>query len=66
MGEWSNEPLDGFERWDSYPDYPVEEWKKDVAEDNTRFGYWAWVKDCLYWDDFTDITLGYRNNTKSE
>ena len=33
--------LDAY--WSSYPDYPVEDWKAEVANGNTRLGYWEWV-----------------------
>lgn len=51
MDEWENTPLEGFERWDSFPSYPVENWKTEVANNETRYGYWSWVKDRLYWDE---------------
>lgn len=30
--------------WDSNPDYPVSDWKREVANDATRLGYWDWVE----------------------
>ena len=30
--------------WDSDPDYPVSEWQYEVANDDTRLGYWEWVE----------------------
>jgi hypothetical protein len=29
--------------WAEHPRYPVEAWRYDVAEDNTRASYWDWV-----------------------
>lgn len=29
--------------WDEDEDYPVQDWQHEVAEDNTRAGYWDWV-----------------------
>ncbi len=29
--------------WGEYPDHPVEDWKVEVANDDTRLGYWDWV-----------------------
>jgi hypothetical protein len=30
--------------WSEYPDYPVNDWKDDVANDGTKQGYWEWVE----------------------
>ena len=30
--------------WDEHPDYPVEDWKYEVANDDTRRGYREWVE----------------------
>jgi hypothetical protein len=30
--------------WGEHPDYPVDEWQAEVANDDTRKGYWEWVK----------------------
>ncbi|WP_194917721.1 hypothetical protein [Novosphingobium sp. NBM11] len=29
--------------WGEHPDHPVDGWKAEVANDNIRLGYWAWV-----------------------
>ena len=29
--------------WDEHPDYPVSDWKYEVACNDTRLGYWDWV-----------------------
>lgn len=30
--------------WGSHEGWPVEDWQREVAEDNTRLGYWEWVE----------------------
>ena len=30
--------------WGEHPDFPVDEWQQEVASDDTRRGYWEWVK----------------------
>lgn len=30
--------------WSEDSDYPVADWQHEVAEDNTRLGYWDWVE----------------------
>lgn len=30
--------------WDEDPEFSVEDWQHEVAEDNTRLGYLAWVE----------------------
>lgn len=29
--------------WDEHPDFPVSDWQAEVADDDTRAGYWDWV-----------------------
>lgn len=29
--------------WGEHPDYPVEDWQYEVANDETRQSYWDWV-----------------------
>ena len=36
--------------WDEHPQYPVEDWKYEVANDDTRLGYLEWVKAGLMGD----------------
>lgn len=31
--------------WDVDPDYPVEDWKAEVANDDTRLGYSDWIEN---------------------
>ncbi len=30
--------------WSEHPDYPVEDWQYEVANGDTREGYWKWVE----------------------
>lgn len=34
---------DNADFWGQDPDYPLEDWQSEVADDNTRLGYWDWV-----------------------
>ncbi len=34
----------GMGVWGSDPDYPVADWQYEVANDDTRLGYWEWVE----------------------
>jgi len=29
--------------WGEDPDYPLEDWRYEVANNDTRLGYWEWV-----------------------
>lgn len=29
--------------WSEDPEHPVADWKYEVANDDTRLGYWEWV-----------------------
>lgn len=29
--------------WGEHPDHPVQDWQAEVANDDTRMGYWPWV-----------------------
>jgi len=31
--------------WTEYPEHPVEDWRAEIANDDTRQGYWEWVAD---------------------
>jgi hypothetical protein len=33
-----------YGHWGSHPDYPVTDWQAEVANDETRLGYWVWVE----------------------
>lgn len=34
--------------WDEHPGHPVGDWKAEVANGDTRMGYWDWAesRDC--------------------
>lgn len=32
-----------FGVWGEHRDYPVADWKYEMANDDTRSGYWEWV-----------------------
>lgn len=32
-----------FDRWADDPDYPSSDWRAEVANEETRRGYWEWV-----------------------
>lgn len=34
-------------RWGSHPKFPVEDWQAQVANNDTRLGYWDWVFDSM-------------------
>jgi hypothetical protein len=29
--------------WGAHPTWPVQDWKTEVENDDTRLGYWDWV-----------------------
>jgi len=33
--------------WGQHPDYPVADWQYEVANDDTRLGYWSWVSHMI-------------------
>lgn len=35
--------IDEFGVWGEHPDWPVEDWQYEVANGDTRSGYWVWV-----------------------
>lgn len=37
--------------WGEHPDHPVADWRYEVANDDTRSGYWEWVALRLATDD---------------
>jgi hypothetical protein len=37
--------------WGDHPEHPVSDWKYEVANDDTREGYWQWVAGRLEPDD---------------
>jgi hypothetical protein len=38
-----NTPPEGVDYWADDPQHPVAEWQIEVADGDTRQGYWAWV-----------------------
>lgn len=48
-GSLENSPADAgatgaaFDTWRDDPQYGSADWKTEVANDDTRLGYWAWV-----------------------
>ena len=40
-----SEQFGGF--WSVHPDYSIEDWQNEVANDCTRKGYWEWVEGCI-------------------
>jgi len=34
---------DSASHWDEDPQFPVEDWRREVAEDHIRLGYLEWV-----------------------
>jgi hypothetical protein len=41
--------LESSSHWEVHPDHPVEDWKDEVANDDTRLGYQEWVENRLEW-----------------
>jgi hypothetical protein len=35
--------IDKFTYWGEHPNYPIADWQYEVANGDTRMGYWAWV-----------------------
>jgi hypothetical protein len=40
----NNKPVSGYEWWGEYSDFPVEDWAYEASNNDTRLGYWDWVK----------------------
>lgn len=36
-------PPQHLDYWDGHPDFPSEDWQYEVANGDTREGYWTWV-----------------------
>ena len=34
---------DNYDYWDEHPDFPSSDWRYEVANEDTREGYWFWV-----------------------
>lgn len=40
----ASEMKDLYGVWGEHPDYPKEDWKYEIANDDTVAGYWDWVE----------------------
>jgi hypothetical protein len=38
-------------QWDDHPDYPVKDWQYEVANGDTRLGYWDWIHEAEVFKD---------------
>ncbi len=47
-------PWDRDDYYSSHPDFPIEDWKREVANDNTRLSYVAWVDRCVEYREEAD------------
>jgi len=34
---------DKYGYWKEHPDHPIEDWRYEVSNNDTRSGYWDWV-----------------------
>jgi hypothetical protein len=39
---WKNDPVRSH--WDSYPDFPISDWRFEVANEDTLLGYHEWLE----------------------
>lgn len=39
----AKEMIDKYGVWSEHPEWPVEDWKTEVENNDTRAGYWDWV-----------------------
>ena len=37
--------------WEEHPKYPITDWHHEVADDNTRLGYWEWAAQRIEEDE---------------
>ncbi|MGX1201105.1 hypothetical protein [Marinobacter sp. MBR-105] len=42
--DFDQHPELGDNFWGSDPQFPVADWQQEVANDDTRLGYWDWVQ----------------------
>lgn len=42
--DFDTHPELGDDFWGEDPDHPVADWQYEVANDDTRLGYWDWVR----------------------
>jgi hypothetical protein len=40
-----------FDYWEEHPQYSTEDWKQDVANGDTKAGYWTWVASQIDLED---------------
>jgi len=40
-----NRPIKGYPYWGEYSNYPLVDWRSEVVNDETRLGYWSWVRE---------------------
>ncbi len=43
--------------WGSHPRHPVEDWQAEVADDETRLGYWDWLEQRIAIDQDDNETI---------
>lgn len=53
-GDAPNRPGD---YWSEVPEYPVSDWQAEVANDDTRQGYWEWVESKKESDEDNALTV---------
>lgn len=44
-GDHDNTPPAGYDHWEDHTRYSPDDWKYEVANGDTRTGYWTWVKN---------------------
>lgn len=52
MFDEANQLAKTFGYWNEHPNHPVEDWKTEVSNGDTRLAYWEWVvainsDDCI-------------------
>jgi len=55
--------LEEHNHWDNHPDYPVEDWKYEVANADTRQGYADWLLSMAEAEDFEAAESGEEQTT---
>jgi hypothetical protein len=41
--------------WEEHPIYPLEDWRYEVENGDTRLGYWEWIANCIEREDNEDV-----------
>lgn len=49
-----NQPVEGFDYWDHHPVHSIFDWQYEVANGDTRQGYWEWVRGRMMRDKATE------------